>query len=165
MKHMTFRNLIIVLGALAIPGIALSQSQGSLGYQDADNPSQAVGMIRTTIYAARVMTTECGSRYPDLTGQYSANLRTWESTEGEVLRKAELHWSVMEKMEPKLLEVPAQAETAIKGHFEILERSRMAGTERVVREYCHNYFADLASGTWRKRTPRAYAYIDAAPGK
>jgi hypothetical protein len=71
----------------------------------------------------------------------------------------------MEKKAPELRDAPAQVEAAVKGQFEVLEKTRMAEAKEVIRQYCQNYFTDLASGIWRKRTPRAHAYMDKAPGK
>jgi hypothetical protein len=157
--------VIAAIGALTVPCIGLSQSRGSFGYQDADNPSEAVGMMKTTMYAAQAMKRECQTRHPDLSKEINSKLSAWEKAEAEVLRKANFHWSVMEKKEPKLRDAPAQVEAAVKGQFEVLEKTRMAEAKAVIRQYCQNYFTDLASGIWRKRTPRAYAYMDKAPGK
>lgn len=159
------RTTFLLLCLFIAPCSGLAESKGSLGYEDADNPSQAVGMIKSTIFAAKSMKDECQTRYPEMSEEFSANLNKWKTTEAEVIKKSEYHWSVLVKMDPKLLEAPSQVDTAIKGYFEILEKTRVADSKVAIREYCHNHFANLASGIWRQRTPRAYEYMDKAPSK
>lgn len=159
---MKFINLVVVLGLFATPGLGMCQGVGSTGYMDADNQYQAIGLIKSTIYTAQIMQNECQSRFPELGNEFKANLNSWEKTEAEVLRKTNLYWETSERTHPKLHEARALIDTAVKYQFKMLENSRIAGFMEIEQEYCHNYFADLASGIWRKRTPRAYKYMDNA---
>lgn len=117
-----FHRIAVSLCLLIAPCLLLAESKGSLGYEDADNPSQAVGMIQSTVVAAKSMQAECQTRYPELNEDISVNLKKWQTTEAEVIKKAEYHWSVLVQMDPKLLQAPSQIDTAIKAQFEILEK-------------------------------------------
>ena len=155
----------LLLSTFFTPIICLSESQGSFGYEDAETPSEAVGMIKSTILASQVMIGECKSRYPSGSEEFDNNLHKWQTQESENIKKAEYHWSVMESMDAKLLEMPTQISDVIKGQLELLEKFRKDDSEEFLKEHCQNYFANLASGIWRLRTPKAYDYMDKTPSQ
>ena len=160
---MLFHRTTLLICLLLASCSCLAESNGSLGYEDADNPSQALGMIQTTIYAAKSMKSECEIRYPEMSEEFNSNFNKWKTTEAEVIKKSEYHWSIIVKKDPKLLEAPTQTNATIKGYFEVIEKNHVGDSKEAIREYCHNHFANLASGIWRQRTPRAYEYMDNAP--
>ena len=153
---MNIRVLLVV--ALLHIGSAI----GTLGYSDADNPSQAVGMIKGQGFAADIMLQECSKRFPNLVGEFKTNFEKWRTSEAAVRKKAEKYGAQMVVKEKSLLETPGNAEQAVKGQFEILEKMKMQGTDEVKVQFCRQHFSDLASGTWRERTPNAYRYLDRA---
>jgi hypothetical protein len=156
MKHLP------VLLAL-LPAAALAQP---MPYQDADNPSQAVGMMQSTVVANRKMLSECSTRFPDAADRYRGQLKAWEETEHADIRKAQYFFDRMASKEPRLNEMLAFAETVVVRNLETLSNAppSLSGTMgSVLAEYCASYFANLAGGVWRTRTPRMYRYLDAAP--
>jgi hypothetical protein len=148
---------------LLLAGLFTSSAFAVLGYMDADNPGEAVGMIKTQAYGADSMMRECSSRFPVLTDELKTNLKKWQVTEASVLKKADKHWAIMVEKDRRLLETPKQADQAIKGQFDILEKTQSERSAEVLKAYCRQHFSNLASGIWRERTPRAYGYMDRAP--
>ena len=132
------------------------------GYEDAENPNQAVHMIKSILLVGHIMKKECQSRYPEISAELTSNLNGWILKEADVLKKTEFHWSEMEKLNPKLLEYPAQLETMIKGHFEELKKTPRSDSKENVRDYCNIHLATFSSDMWRYRHPRAFEYIDKA---
>jgi hypothetical protein len=150
--------LVVVLLLFVSPVFAQS-----LGYADADNPSQAVGMMKSTLIAANKMRTECASRFPELDGAMAKNFETWTTNERVVISKTESYWNRMLMREPKLAEYAAYVETAVMRNLETVASMPGGSGNTVVRQLCARHFEELASGVWRARTPRAYKFLDDAP--
>lgn len=157
------RRHLLLLSALLACTAAQSQS---LGYQDADTPSEAVGMMNSTLVMAAKMYSECSKRFPDLAEGMNRDFTTWKTKEARDIGLARFHWAEMEKSQPKLQGMKAYAESAIVQQLQLAEgRPEVGGVDggKVVRDMCTSHFANLASGIWRDRTPRAYQYLDQAP--
>lgn len=153
-------TMTMAAAALLLPLAAAAQS---MGYADADTPGEAVGMMKSTIVMAAKMRELCGARFPSRVEEMEANLGRWRSREQSVIAKAEFHWSRMVQKQPKLVETLGYAETAVARNFETLLSAPGDAGDQVASQYCRQHFADLSSGIWRTRTPRAYAYLDHAP--
>lgn len=150
----------VLLVALILPAAGLGQS---LGYADANTPSEAVGMMRMSIQTAEVLRDRCIQLDPALQGRIDADLLKWRTTEHRVLERATFYWDQMMEKEPKLAEILKHGERAVDANLKVLSEMPGSSGRDVVRQYCIQYFGDLASGVWRMRTPRAYAYMDKAP--
>jgi len=146
--------------ALFLPAAGNCQS---LGFADADNASEAVGMMKTSMHAAEVMRHECVSRFPNFQKEIDDNLRKWKTVEANTLRKTEIHWAAMVRKKPDLSDTLAYAEVAVKRNLETVSGMPGQASAQVVSQYCRQHFANLASGIWRARTPRAYQYMDRLP--
>lgn len=154
-----FKSAIVLL-ALVLPAPGNGQS---LGYSDADTPGEAVGMMKASLYAAELMKSECVSRFPESQPEIDENLAKWKTAEAEVLKKAELYWSAMVEKSPGVAVNLEYVETAVKKTLEILAGMPSQPGADVLSQYCRQHFSALASGIWRSRTPRAYAYMDDLP--
>jgi hypothetical protein len=160
------KQSVFVVLTLMIPLVATSQS---LSYEDADTPSEAVGMMKQSEQAAHAMREQCIARFPDLQPEIDANLQKWEITEAQVLKKTEVHWAAMVKKQPSIADALKLVDSAIKTQMDTITPMEAAskspghpGTDLLIQR-CKRHFSDLASGVWRKRTPRAYAFMDRAP--
>ena len=153
------RSHLVLIIAL-FPGIGAVQS---LGYSDADTPSEAIGMMKTNMHTAEVLKRECSARLPDKATEMEKNLNRWKEVEAHALERTDHYWGQMIQKEPRLEEVLTRAETAIKGQIELLEKTDSDKRLGAVSQFCVQHFSDLASGVWRQRTPRLYAFLDRAP--
>ena len=160
MKTLHCVGLLVVAALVQTPVHAVAQS---LGYLDADTPSEAVGMMKSSMYTAEFLKRECSARFLDQAGQIEADLTRWKATEARALERADHYWAEMAAKEPKLPEMLARAETYLKESLKLLEQFDPARRSHVFSQYCRQYFADLASGVWRRRTPRLYEFLDRAP--
>ncbi|MFZ6673086.1 hypothetical protein [Undibacterium sp. Xuan67W] len=148
------------LAVTLIPAVGICQS---LGYADADNPSEAVGMMQTTMLTARIMKEECIKRFPELTPQLDGNLSKWQAKEADAIRKSNFYWAQMVKKDPSAAKQMPMVEAAVrKGLTAVSEMPSEAGT-KTFSNTCTQHFSALASGIWRTRTPNAYKYLDSAP--
>ena len=155
------RALVLAL-ACTLP---LAVSAQSLGYSDADTPSEAVGMMKMTILTAEHMRAECVKRYPQQANVIARHLEKWQRDDVEFIQKTEFHWAVLLRMKPSLAQTADYSLTAVMKNFEILRGMPGGAGPAVVAQYCKQHFEDLASGIWRTRTPRAYSFLKAAPGQ
>ena len=135
----------------------------AFSYQDADTPSEAVGMMNTTLVTNRKMLSECSRRFPDYEGEMSQNLRAWEEMERPIILKTRYFWSQMSKRDSKLVEFNLYVEGVVVKNIENLAGAPSDQAAKVLADYCRKHFTDLASGVWRSRTPKAYAFLDRAP--
>ena len=145
------RNLILLLFSV-IPIVGICQSSI---YLDADTPSEAVGMMKNSIVTAEVMRRECIARFPAIQNEIDRDLQKWQNAEVEAIKKAEFYWAAMVKKQPSISSALELTEQAVKNNFDLLSKVPE-------QEYCKQYFAVLASGIWRKRTPKIYEYLDNA---
>jgi hypothetical protein len=152
--------ILILAAAIQMPAQAFAQA---LGYADADNPSEAVGMMKVQEYTAEVMKRECSARLPGQATQMQVNLDKWKTAEAHDLERANYHWERMAAKNPKMQETLVRAESSIKGHINLLEQSDPDHRTKAVSVFCLQHFSDLASGVWRKRTPRLFEFLDRAP--
>jgi hypothetical protein len=152
------------LALLFLACVVTSTQAQSMSYSDADTPGQAVGMMNTSTVSAGKMLSECGSRFPESVAGMSKNLRAWQETEKSVLRKAKFHWGNAVRTDPNLQKLVPYVEGTVARQIENMANAPLPAANNVLRDYCTKYFDDLASGVWRTRTPRAYKYLDQAPG-
>ncbi|MFT4193603.1 cell envelope integrity TolA C-terminal domain-containing protein [Ottowia sp.] len=134
-------------------------------YQDADNPSQAVGMMRSTLVAGRTMLAECTRRFPEYEDEMVGNLHAWEAREQAVILKARYAWWRTLREDPKLGRLSDFVRKSVAQKIRSLDDAPLedAAKAQYIADYCRAHFADLASGVWRMRTPRAYGFMDEAP--
>jgi hypothetical protein len=151
---------ILITFALLAPVVCNAQS---MAYSDADTPSEAVGMMNSTIAIAGALMKGCSSRYPQLSRELNANLDKWKSTNARVIEKTEHYWGEMQKKQPKLAEQTTYAGTVALKSLDVAASAPGSAGVKAAEQYCRQHFADLASGVWRSRTPRAYAFMDNAP--
>jgi hypothetical protein len=135
----------------------------ALSYQDADTPSEAVGMMNTTLVTNRKMLSECVKRFPEQEGEMSRNLRAWEEKEAPAIRRAQYFWSQMAKRDPKMIEFSQYVESIVVKNMENVANAPSGFGNQVLAAVCDKHFSDLASGIWRSRTPKAYIFLDRAP--
>jgi hypothetical protein len=154
----TLRTLLAA--ACVLPALAFAQS---LAYMDADTPSEAVGMMKSTIYMAGKLEKACAGRYPQIGVEIAENHLKWREAEGAVIRKTEFYWARMVEKAPKLADSFAYAESVVLKNLDMLGAAPGEAGVVVGTQFCRKHFEDLASGVWRTRTPRAYAYLDKAP--
>jgi hypothetical protein len=150
----------LLAGAFSlIPSVGICQS---LGYVDADNQGEAVGMMQTTLITAQVMKEECGKRFPELIAELEANLSAWQKKESAVIRTSNSHWAEMKKADPNAAkQVPIVEASIRKGLAAVSEMPGENGA-RVFTQVCRQHFSALASGIWRTRTPNVYKFLDSA---
>ena len=120
-------------------------------------------MMKTSLRMAKVMREQCVARLPELQPELDANLLKWKTSEASVIKKAEFHWVVMEVKQPKISDMLIYAEKVAKSNIENIANAPASLGSEVLSQYCKQYFSDLSSGIWRKRTPRAYAFMDRIP--
>jgi hypothetical protein len=152
----------LICGVLALM-IPLTGAPQSMSYQDADTPSEAVGMMKQSEQAAHAMREQCVARFPALQPEIDANLQKWETAEADVLRKTDIHWAAMVKKQPSMADALKLVDDSIKAEMDIVSRLPDETAAKVLTQRCKTQFSDLASGVWRKRTPRAYEFMDRAP--
>ena len=160
MSPMTHVRALAAILAYSIPCIGASQS---LGYQDADTPSEAVGMMKVSIVVAEVMRSECIARFPNEQGTFDQDLNSWKTKESVVLKRTEEAWASMLKREPDLATTIALAEKAVKANFELLSQLPQQPVTEVQLQYCRKHFRELATGVSRQRIPKAYMFLEQSP--
>jgi hypothetical protein len=153
-------RFLAALLALGIPVIGIGQS---LSFEDADTPSEAVGMMTQTMRAAQVMRDLCVARFPKEQLEIDANLLKWRTTEAEVLKKTDVHWAAMVKKQPNMADALGLVDSSIKGQMDAAAKLPGDVGSDILLQRCKRHFADLASGIWRKRTPHVYEFMDRAP--
>jgi len=154
--------------AVVLPMLPLWAFPQSLPYSDADNPGEAVGLLKATVITSKAVLAECTKRFPDQGSRMRSDLETWRDQEADVIARAEFFWEEMKRKDPKLADMEAFLASAALKPFEILDSVPTSGGEsqpqiQVISQYCSKYFHDLASGVWRVRTPKTYEYLDDAP--
>lgn len=150
----------VLLCALVLPSFGLCQSPR---YEDADNPSEAVGMMRVVIQVTETLRDRCTRHDAALQERIDADLLKWRTTEQRVLERTMYYWNRMAAREPTITEALAHAERTIDETLRTVSENLESSGRDGIREYCIQHFSDLASGIWRERTPKAYAYMDEAP--
>jgi len=153
-------QVLIMAAAIQMPVVTFAQT---LGYSDADSPSEAVGMMKVKLYTAEVMKRECSARLPSKAAQMENNFNKWKTTEAHDIDRANHYWAQMVGKKPEVQEMLVRAEVFIKGHISLLEQSDPDHRTQAVSVFCLQHFSDLESGIWRKRTPRLFEFLDRAP--
>ena len=135
----------------------------STGYMDADTPSEAVGIMKTTITIANVLLKRCSDLYPQLAREMNTSLNKWRSMEAKDIEKTERYWDQMVTAQSKLAEQIAYAEAVTLRNLNDIASAPGDAGPKVGEQYCKQHFVNLASGIWRSRTPRTYEYLDKTP--
>lgn len=156
---MTILRRLFLLLFLLLP---ITGSCQSLGYMDADNLGEAMGLMKTSIVIANTMRRECVARFPSLQEEIDRNFQNWKIAEANNIRKTEQGWNEAIKDEPGISGSLDLAEKAVLSNFEILSKAKQSYGNEVLIQYCRNHFSALASGVWRVRTPKTYEYLDGA---
>lgn len=153
----------MLCGAFFVALLPVNGLCQSLGYQDADTPGEAVGMMQSTLITARIMKERCGERFPELQAEMEDNLSKWRAKEAANIRKSNHYWAEMIKTSPETAQTVPAVEAAIrKSVAAVADLPGEAGAQ-VFTQTCRQHFSALASGIWRTRTPNAYKFLDAAP--
>ena len=153
-------KLIFCSLLLLVIAQASALSAQGLGYADADTPSEAVGMIRVAIAQHEVMLAQCGTRYPEEKENFELKHAMWKTKEHAVITIAQIAWGETVKKDESLAKTLPLVEEGVKNNFELLSKAQRTGTFDYLLLYCTKHFSDLADGVWRKRTPRAYDFLD-----
>ena len=159
---MTLHRTPVLAFLLAVLATVPAQARG---YADADNPSQAVGMMKMTILMSGIMEKKCVARFPEQQGQIQADLKRWRALDSAEIETAERSWRQMEQKKPGM---SRDLEEAAKQGYEsqLAAPARLLGKAaetKIHRDYCAQYFNELATGVWRKQTPLVYQYLANAP--
>ncbi len=126
---------------------------------DANSELEAVAMMITTLHIADHLKSTCSELDPKLQSDVELNLLKWKTGEEAAINKAQKKWDELSKTAPSLSSL-ALINTLPQLPF---HDSANPGQKKIAQVYCRKYFADLASGIWRKRLPKVYAYLDAVP--
>ncbi len=159
------KPITILIRAAILYFLVASANAQSLPYADADNPSQAVGMMKMTISLAELMQEKCVARFPELQGTINSQVMRWQTLDGAEIAVANRYWGEMVKKNP---DIARQIDEMTKQAYEskLVAPFRGAAPEvetQVARDYCEQYFNELATGVWRKRTPHLYQFLAQEP--
>jgi len=125
---------------------------------DASSPTAAISMMRTTARIAEDLKTRCVDRYPDLRDEIDQDFSSWKSAEAHTIGQSEARWPALVDAHPELA---TTGDVAVGLGVQIFSRQLTASNNEVIGKLaCKKYFADLASGIWRKRTPKMYGFLD-----
>lgn len=125
---------------------------------DASSPDAAILMMRTTVRIAEDLKTQCVSRYPDLRQEIDQNLSNWKSTEAPAIDQTEARWPALVDAHPDSATIEAVGTSLSAQAF--LRQFKAPGNQVIGPLVCKKYFSDLASGVWRRRTPKMYSFLD-----
>lgn len=153
-------KLFVAIAGLLLSGVAHA-------YLDAENFNQAVGYLKSHMIAADITLRECSARYPDLTEQMRQDLEKWKDLESAALAKVERYWAKAEAADPGVTDkLVAMNEIGARTMFATLSAAETVARKKDVaqRSACVAHFSALGSGAWRTRAPKAYKFIDDAPG-
>jgi hypothetical protein len=148
----------VLLSALVCVCSAYAQA---LPYADADSPREAVGMFKMTMGLSARMHEDCTRRFPELQPQIEKDLVAWRRLDAREFEITELRFSEMAKMRSRFEE---QFAAMVKQGYEnkMVYPFRGVAPEieaKVIRDYCKQFFRELATGVWRQRTPNMYRYL------
>jgi hypothetical protein len=157
MKQITSLSFVATL--LVFQSVCQAQSTP---YADADSPGEAVGMYKMTIGLSDRMKQDCTKRFPELQSKIETDFEKWRSIDAKEIEVAEQRFREMEKKNPKLTR---QFPEMVNQGYENKLIAPFKGVDpaiekRVVRDYCQQFFSELASGVWRQRTPKTYRYLN-----
>ena len=156
--------MIIRIGTLFVMASIASTGQAqSLDYLDAETQMGAVHMLIVTNRNARFVEEKCKSLFPERSEAIDSHFSAWKARESRGLAKAEALWPRLVEREPEFEEAAVYAVDAVRRQFESMQGMPRGRGMAVLDEICSKYFVQLASGIWRKRTPRAYEFIDQLP--
>ena len=146
-----FFSLFVILFGIASHVRAAS-------FQDASDMHEAAGMMENRIVDAGIFQKECSHHFPQLIDEIKGRVATWQRMDATEIRKANYYWSVMKIQHPSDTSQinDYMASNAIKV---IKVASKNGANETGLAKFCKLYFANLASGVWRRRTPKMYQYL------
>jgi hypothetical protein len=155
---MFFRATVLLVGATMF---GCSVHAQALPYADADTPSEAVGMYKMTIALSVRMKEECTRRFPQLQPQIDADLEVWRTLDAKEIEATDRRFSEMVKRSAQLgQQFPAMVKQAYENKMVYPFRGVAPEIEaQVMRDYCKQFFHELATGVWRQRTPKMYRYL------
>jgi hypothetical protein len=156
----------IILFFCLLFGINIASAQPTI-YQDADTPSEAVGMMKSSLIVATKILDECRTRFPELAESMHENHEKWLIKESRAIRLAQRSWAQMSERDPNVAKMTAYVERVATQSLLNIANAPMpaAAKKEVLVQYCEKHFSDLASGVWRSRTPRTYKFMDSAPDR
>ncbi len=148
---------------LAVSLLTTTVQAQSLGYLDAETQMGAVSMLVVTTRTARFVEEKCKSLFPEKSEAIDTDFAKWKTAESRGLQKAEALWPSIVEREPDVEQLAAYAVDTVKKQFESMQSIPNGRGVVILDEVCSKYFVQLASGIWRKRTPKAYEFIDQLP--
>ncbi len=119
-------------------------------------------MYKMTIGLSSRMKQECSKRFPELQPRIESDIERWRSLDAKEIEVAEQRFRELEKMSPKLSrQFPEMVNQGYENKLVAPFKGADPSIERkVVRDYCQQFFSELASGVWRQRTPKTYQYLN-----
>lgn len=152
----------LLTGMPLYKGASLAVDQGfeSNPPTDASSPDMAVAKMEGTLYAAFFMKDQCIQLHSDLQPEIDRDYAAWKATEAHAISRADSRWASMGIHGEVDSILNSVAKAGIQASLDkAATANRAVGTELL----CRKYFADLASGIWRERTPKIYQFLDAMP--
>jgi TPR repeat protein len=139
---------------------AVNQGFASHPPRDASSPEMAIAMIEGMRRGAEYMQHQCIQLHPELQTEIDRDYSTWKTNEAHAISRSDNQWA-SEASKPELTQLAdSLAKFDARASLDKVHSTNSSvGTELL----CKKYFADLASGIWRQRTPRVYEYLDATP--
>ncbi len=133
-------------------------------YPDSANPDEAVGQMKTRIITIETHKQECLRFNPDLKIEIEDKFTQWEEIEKIYIEKAEFYTFELKKKNPELInQINKISEMILNQTKYTFDNVGEVGGEKLVNEYCLNFFEELINGSWKKRTPNLYKYLDQLP--
>jgi TPR repeat protein len=128
--------------------------------RDASSLAMAVAMMKGTERIAGEMKTQCIGLHPELKSGIEADYAQWQSRETHAISRADRQWATVSQSDEMRRVADAIAKVSVQTRLEEAFREGGSVDSSAV---CMKYFTELASGTWRVRTPRVYQFLDAVP--
>ncbi|MFK4445491.1 hypothetical protein ABH944_005539 [Caballeronia udeis] len=91
-------------------------------------------------------------------GDIDQDFSSWKSTEAHAISQSEARWPALVEAHP---DMATTEDVAVGFGKQIFVRQFTAPNNEIVGKLtCKKYFSDLASGIWRKGTPKMYGFLD-----
>jgi len=128
-------------------------------YKDAQNPSQAVGLVKVTIVYSDKLLEKCSSRFPTESLTFKDAHITWLSKDKEIIDLVNYYWSEGAGKEPDS-EIVLDRMTE-RMYETVLSKAQehSTGEYRALNFYCNDYFQKLKSGDYKTNAPNAFNMV------
>ncbi|MGH8108311.1 MAG: hypothetical protein ACREO1_06285 [Arenimonas sp.] len=141
-----------------------SSNSHAVEYADADNLEEAYGFMYARKVSAEMLREKCSASFPEQAQEIESNYQKWLSEDGELLRKVDASLAEIEKQEPGVIaKLDKLITEAITKGYADMEEAAKQNNDDSLSLFCSEQFSAMADGSWRKRTPKAYEFINNAP--